>query len=355
MAKGILVQDDTPSIYVYYQYFTLPNGHKTYCRKGFIALVTAYDYQEKVILRHENTLPKSVEERLKLLEATGLQVSPTHGLYTDPAFLLEPIMDRAMENPVYAVEDYQGVTDAMAIVTDPFLVQQFVDVLAEKTVILADGHHRYDCSVCYRKAQMQQFPGAPADALFHSHFMYFTNTEAHDLMILPTHRLIHALNGLTEEELLQKTAGYFTIKPIDNPESIDEIIAGKQWTFGLLIGENAYKIRLRPEVLSQCTWNFPDAVKQLDLTVLHYFLIDKVLGIRGKDQRDTALVSYERNYQSCFKAVYSQQAAMAVIVNAVTIEEVKEVCQSGYTLPQKSTYFYPKVICGLVFASIFTG
>src|SRR5688572_22284814 len=105
--KGILIQDKLPGIYVYYQYFKLPGSPREYCRKGFICHIRAYNWEENVILRHENTIPKAVNDRIELLENTELHVSPTHGLYTDSSFELEQYMDKVIQTPLYEVEDYQ--------------------------------------------------------------------------------------------------------------------------------------------------------------------------------------------------------------------------------------------------------
>ncbi|MEJ2005058.1 MAG: DUF1015 domain-containing protein, partial [Cyclobacteriaceae bacterium] len=121
---GNLERDPLPAIYVYYQYFSLPGNRETFCRKGFICNIRAYDWPENVIHRHENTIPNAVDDRVDILDATQLNVSPTHGLYTDPSFRLEKYMDESMQNPVYDVEDYQGVRDVMGIIQDRAVIQE---------------------------------------------------------------------------------------------------------------------------------------------------------------------------------------------------------------------------------------
>ena len=116
--------------------------------------------------------------------------------------------------------------------------------------------------------------------------------------------------------------------------------------------ENAYKVRLKPEALKKMTWQFPEEIKRLDLTVMHYFIIEKVLGIPGKDQRKSENIEFDRSFTDCLKKVLQGYAQLAIITNEVSIEDVKRVCESGYTMPQKSTYFYPKVICGFLFSSV---
>lgn len=350
--NGIIIQDNLPGIYVYYQYFRLSGNHKEYCRKGFICHIRAYDWSENIILRHENTIPKAVNDRIDLLEKTELHVSPTHGLYTDPEFELEKYMDEAVGSPLVETEDYQGVRDVLAVIHDLSVIKKFIRLIEGRTIILADGHHRYEGSLKYRKKMLGLHPEASGKEGFNYHLMYLTNTESDDLRILPTHRLVAGLPDFNEERILKKLEEDFTIRKVDDGDTLNDIIAGKQWAFGLMFRENAYKIRLKPEAISRMTWHFPEVVRNLDLTVMHYFVIEKALGIPGKIQRRSEHISFDRSFSDCLKQVIKSEAQMAIITNEISIEEVKAVCHSGFTMPQKSTYFYPKVICGFVFSSI---
>jgi len=349
---GVVIRDPKPCIYVYYQYFYLPNDPVQHIRKGFIAMVKALDYTEKVVLRHENTIPAAVDDRIKLLATTELNSSATHGLYTDPGHRLEPYMDEAMQRPLFTIEDYQGVTDAFAVIERPETIRLFTDTLRDKSIILADGHHRYESSVQYRHQRMEQQPNSPASAPFHYHMMYFSNTEGDNLRILPTHRLISQLPKFSITEMEIRMRRYFDLKPVDNPECLGEVIAGKPHTFGWVLPDRAYVIRLKKGLEQRVSWRFPEVVKKLDLTVLHYFAFEKVLGIKGRHQRSSAFIGFERKLPACLAAVEHSRAQMAFITNGVGIEQVKQVCYSGHTLPQKSTFFYPKVIAGFVFADI---
>lgn len=349
---GVIIQDRLPAIYVYYQYFTLHGSSKKFCRKGFVCNIRVHHWEDDVILRHENTIPKSVNDRIELLQKTELNVSPTHGLYTDASFALETYMDEAILTPIYEAEDYQGVRDVLAVIHDASIVQKFIDVLSAKQVILADGHHRYEGSLIYMDQQRKANPTHTGKEGYNFHLMYLTNTEADDLRILPTHRLIKDLPTFDEEEILKKLSEDFIIKPVDDADTLNEIIAGKQWAFGLMFKDNAYKIRLKPEAFDTMLWQFPDVVRKLDLTVMHYFIIEKVLGIHGKDQRKSENIFFDRSFSDCLKRVLKDEAQLAIITNEVSIDDVKNVCHSGATMPQKSTYFYPKVICGFLFSSI---
>jgi uncharacterized protein (DUF1015 family) len=347
----VLQQDLLPAIYVYYQYFRLPGSPQEYVRKGFMCHIKAYDWPEKVILRHENTLTHSVNDRLELLEKTRLQTSATHGLYTDPEYLLEPYLDESMRSPVYETEDYQGARDVMAVIQDLQVIQLFIRVLSTRQVLLADGHHRYESSLAYRKKMSRQNPNHSGQEGYNFHFMYLTNTESDDLRILPTHRLLKTIN-FSDEELLANLAHYFVVTPKEDPYELNEVIAGKKWAFGLYLGDQAYKLRLKPEVQPQIDWNMPDVVKELDLTVLHYFLFEKIIGIRRDQLRTYSEIMYIRNFAQCLHLVETGQARLAVITNEVSMDDVKRVCYSGAMMPPKSTFFFPKVITGFVFSSI---
>jgi len=351
-AEGCLQRDPGPGIYVYYQYFRIPTDPRPYCRRGFICKIRIYDWDQNVILRHENTMPRSVKEQMELLSATRLNVSPTHGLYTDETFALETYMDRSMQQPLYETEDYQGIRDVLSVIRDERIIKRFVDLMAEKQVILADGHHRYAGSLAYMRQQMAAAARYTGRERYNYHLMWLTNTEAEDLRILPTHRLIKDLDNFDESAVLQRFERFFTVKPVSDPDLMDEIIAGKKWTFGLIFRKDAYRVSLKPEVHPTLKWNYPNEIKNLDLTVMHYFIIQEILGIKGRDQSTTKHIEYERSLGVCLSRVANADCQLSLITNEVSIAEVKSVCRSGFTLPQKSTYFWPKVICGFVFGSI---
>ena len=355
-ASGVLRQDELPGIYAYYQYFRLPGSAREYCRKGFMCHIWAYDWDENVVLRHENTLPASVSDRTELLARTQFQTSATHGLYRDEDFELERYLDEAMLSPLYQTEeDYQGARDVLAVIQDAAVIRRFQQVLARREVILADGHHRYEGSLAYRHARTTAAGGqATGREPWNYHLMYLTNAAADDLRILPTHRLLLEMPGsISDEEFLSSLEEYFTLRPCDEAAELPEIIAGKQWAFGLYLGGQAVKLRLRPEVHSQLNWDTTTEVKNLDLTVLHFFVLEKVLGIIGPDaQRAWPGVAYVRNATECLQRVDRGEARAAFLVNEVSMAEVEAVCHSGAVMPPKSTFFYPKTIGGFLFSSI---
>jgi uncharacterized protein (DUF1015 family) len=350
--NGIILQDKLPAIYVYYQYFKLAGSPKQYCRKGFICNIRICDWKETVILRHENTIPQSVNDRIELLEKTELNVSPTHGLYTDESFSLERYMDEAITSPIYDSEDYQGVREVMGIIQDAYVIQKFIDLLADKTIILADGHHRYESSLMYQKKMAKANLSPTGLEGYNFHMMFLTNTESDDLRILPTHRLINGIPNFDEEKVIEKLHEDFDVREIEDADTLNEIIIGKKWAFGILTKNHALKVKLRPESFPKLKWNFPLMIRELDLTVMHYFIIEKIAGIPGKEQRASENISFDRSFSDCLTKVLNGKVQLGIIAQDVSIEDIKAVCRSGYTMPQKSTYFYPKVICGYLFSSI---
>jgi uncharacterized protein (DUF1015 family) len=349
--EQIILQDPIPGIYVYYQYFRIPGQEKELVRKGFIINIKAYDWNENVILRHENTIAKAVNDRIELLKVTGFQSSPTHGLYRDPDFVLEKYMDQAITDPLYDIEDYQGVREKFGVIHDARIIREFIETIRDKNIILADGHHRYEGALAFRKEQMEANPDHTGMESYNYHMMFLTNAEAKDLRILPTHRLFCNIS-LTEDEILQRLDKDFTIKSLNDPQEIGELILHKQWAFGLVFKENAYKIRLKPERFTEFEHDLPNAVKHLDLSILHYFFIERILGIPLEKQRFSDHLDYERNLSRCHLKVSNGEADFALITKEISMDEVISVCESGAVMPQKSTYFYPKALSGLMFGSI---
>lgn len=349
-ANGIIQQDLVPGIYVYYQYFRLPGEHDERCRKGFIAQIKAYDWSEKIILRHENTIVSAVNDRIDLLRATEIQVSPTHGLYVDEDNLLESFMNSAMETPLYELEDYQGVREVLAVIRDPNVIAKFLQVLKSRQVILADGHHRLEGAIEYRKEMADQCKDAKWKGSDY-HLMYLTNTQGNHLKILPTHRLFHGLEG-SKDEFLEKLGEWFILRKFDDSEELGNYSFQRKWSFGLVLEDESYVIKLKEDKFSQVRTDLPEVVRQLDLVILHDVMFDKILGIPGPAQRKSEQITYERNFSRCLQEVRDGKASFAVITRELELSQVLEVCNTGEVLPQKSTYFYPKALGGLLFASI---
>lgn len=349
-ASGVLMQDTLPAIYVYYQYFRVPGEHEERCRKGFIAQIKAYDWEERMILRHENTIVSAVGDRMDLLRETRLQASPTHGLYEDEEFQLEAHMDAAIAYPLYEIEDYQGVREVLAVIHDAEVISKFLETLSTKQVILADGHHRLQSAITYRQEQKKNHPDARWKGSDY-HLMYLTNAKGNHIKILPTHRLFYDME-LSAEEFLQRMQDWFEVKKFSDPEELENYAFHIPGTFGLVIGEESYLLHIRANKKDQLNTGLAEALRSIDTTILHDAVFQKVLGISIEAQRSSSQISYERNFSRCVADVRKGKASFAIITRELEMEQILEVCKSGEVMPQKSTYFYPKALGGLVFASV---
>jgi uncharacterized protein (DUF1015 family) len=348
--RQVIVQDYIPGIYVYYQFFKVSDREHPVCRKGFIAQIKVEDWHKQVVLRHEGTSRKGVSEREELLGKTLIQASPTFGLYEDPEFGLEEILDQAMEDPVYDLEDYQGVREVMGIIHDAAVINRVIKFMKGKQILIADGHHRYSAALEYAKKRNSI---AHPQSRFHPfcyHEMYFCNASSQALIIFPNHRVFRGL-GLGEGELLEKVAPYFTFKEVEDQEDIEDIINNKRYTFGLVFRGRAYLMSLREDCL---TGNFgiSPQLKNLEVYQVHYFLVQQGMGIPMDEQPTSTHLHYERHSSKCFLALERMEAEIVVIMPRISAKKVFEVCKSGEILPQKATYFYPKVVSGLLFGSI---
>ena len=349
--EGYLAQDTLPAFYIYYQYYQLPGTEQLYCRKGFICNIRIHSWEDKVILRHEAVIPSLIEDRIDLLEKAEMHFTPTHGLYTDSYRTLEKYMDESIFSPLYDITDVFGVQHKLAVIQDASIIKVFQQVLKEKTIILADGHHRYTASLLYKQKQIE-CGDVNNEEGFNFHCMYLTNTEENSHHMLATHRLVYGLNNFNELRFVESLKKYFEVSECTEEELKMITEAKEYWTFGIVLKDKYLKINLIDSFGVEIDWNFPELIKGLDLTVMHYFILNKVLGIKEKAQKNAKNIDFSFNFTKCVDEVKNGEAQVAIITRNILMEEVKKVCYSGYTFPQKATYFYPKVASGLVFSSI---
>lgn len=347
----IIEQDALPALYVLYQYFKIPGSEKQYCRKGFICHIRAHDWEEEAVIRHEHTVPKTVAHQVELLNALQLHTSATHGLYTDPSFELEPHMDDAVATPLYDIVDYQGVRQVTSLIHDAEVIKKFIRLLGTKQVILADGHHRYTGSLELAKEKRKANPAFTGQEGFNFNMMYLTNAASDDLVILPTHRLLQKLYDYDPELFKEDLTGYFELSPVKDPLLLPEQIAGKKRCLGLILKDEYYTLTLRDD-LPHDTRDLPEEIKESDISLLNYYIIEKTLGIPAEKQAGSPHIHFQQNLQTCLYKVETEAANMAIITKPVTIAEIQKVCAGKNVMPQKSTFFYPKTVCGLLFGSI---
>lgn len=362
-AEEIIIQDPLPAIYIYYQEFSLFGEHRKHVRKGFVSMVQISEDEggpDSDVVLHEGTISSSVSERSRLLGQSLLNVAPTHGLYADPNFELEALMDTYMEHPMHVYVDYQNVVNKMCVVHDRRDILKFQEVIARGQVFLADGHHRLASSMAHLKAAkanaMAEGKTLPHDSMRNYHMMFLSNLHADDLRILPIHRVWELPEKtFNPNPILSKMQAYFDIEEVTfERKPISLRVQEHPRSYGFVIGSLQFMLQLKAEIdpLRDIQLDLPDAVKNLDYTILHYFVFEKVFGIPYAEQGKTDNVQYIKDAGMALKEAVTFRDKLAFIMQGCSMEQMMDVCKSGALMPQKSTYFYPKVVCGLVFASI---
>ena len=362
-AEGIISQDPLPAIYIYFQEFSLFGENRKYVRKGIVSLVKISEEDggpDSDVVLHEGTISSSVSERSRLLSQSLLNVAPTHGLYADSTFELEALMDTYMEHPMHVYVDYQNVVNKVCVVHDRRDILKFQEVIARGQIFLADGHHRLASSIALLKqakaAAKETGEELPHDSMLNYHMMYLSNLHADDLRILPIHRVWElSEKTFNPNPMLSKMREYFDVEEVTfERKPISLRVQEHPRSYGFVIGSLQFMLHLKDEIdpLRDIELDLPDAVKNLDYTILHYFVFEKVFGIPYWEQGKNDNVQYIKDAGTALKEAVTFRHKLAFIMQGCSMVQMMDVCKSGALMPQKSTYFYPKVVCGLVFASI---
>jgi uncharacterized protein (DUF1015 family) len=364
--QGVLVQRRAPAYYAYYQKFTMPGsaGGPSLTRKGFIGLGKLEPYDSGVIFRHEQTLSAPKTDRLNLLRATRTNLECIFLLYSDPERNVERVLDRAAgRSPASEVEDEYGVKHQLWDVEESSEVEQLQQTMADKKLIIADGHHRYETALNFERECRAAHTGREADCSYA--MMTFVNMDGDGIVILPTHRLLAGMEGWSAWEFLKAAERYFQIQRFPFSAEADRTAAARSMkaamtarppspgltSFGALFRqENAfYCLTQRPEV----AWDglLPDltpAERALDVTVLHRIAFGLCLRMEEEAVRKEKFLSYVRQFDEAAGSVLEGRSQACFFLSPLSIEQVREIAFSGRVLPQKSTDFYPKLLSGLV-------
>lgn len=350
--SDVLLRDLTPSIYPLVQTFTSLDGVQIQ-RKGFIALCRLEEFEKKIVLPHERTLSKAKEDRFKLFKATKSNFSQVFSLYSDPEKKIDQYLNPVHSTyPVIDVE-FDGVKNQLWQISDPMVVDGIAALMEPKQVLIADGHHRYETGLAYRDLMRLQNPNHTGKELYNYIMMFFTNLDDEGLVIFPTHRVIHSLPTYDGAALTAKLQEHFTLQVFPTPQMM--INAQKQadrFTFGFVSNHSSkfFTASLKNESLLKTlvTDELPKEVRELDVVLLHNHILRNLLGI-SQDAQDKKLnIHYIQNVHECIEEVASGASQIAFFVNPTKIDQVRAVAKSGNVMPQKSTFFFPKLISGLV-------
>lgn len=357
--QGILTQEKAPCIFAYSQTFKVPGTDITKERRGFIALGKLHDYSEQVVFRHEYTLSKPKSDRLNLLKATRAHFGQIFMLYSDPACSVEKILYDGNGTLDAEVTDEYGVLHRMWRVSDPAAIRLLTTAMADKKLIIADGHHRYETALNYSKEhapataakiatstnQLPQ-PAYPEAAVM----MTFVNMDSDGLVILPTHRVVHSLSSFDPAAFAKAAEAFFTVEKLPAGDAAGLVEKLKAETGVAFVGVTTggdYLLRAKPEAAATALTELPEPQRQLDLSYLHSILLDRILGLDADKVREQTNIRYLRDAGEAVEQVRRGEADVTFLTNPVTMEQLKEVAFAGSVMPQKSTDFYPKLLSGL--------
>lgn len=353
-ADGILRQEAAPCYYLYQQIFSY--GGTTYTRTSLMARVRLEPWSARVVLPHEHTLSKPKSDRLKLLRACATNLSPVMSLYDDPQGRIRRLLSSYANNAEVNISDEVDEGHRLQPITDPRQIALIQNFFAERQLYIADGHHRYETALNYREEVREQRRELAMDDAVNFVLMALIDLDDPGLLILPTHRLLFDLSDDTLSSLSSSTLGqYFTVREPGKSVSGDMLLnslaqAGEQAP-SLVIStpEQTWLLSLKEQGKARmgesghsAAWN------ELDVAVAHTLVLEALLGLSAEDVTAGSHIRYTRDTQQALEAVQIGEAQVALLLNATRVRQVCEVAKADDRMPQKSTYFYPKLITGLV-------
>jgi uncharacterized protein (DUF1015 family) len=374
---GVLKEESEPALYGYAQTYTVPGTGtdgipaEVRERRGFIALGHLHEYAEQVVYRHEQTFPKHKSDRLALFKATRTYCEQIYMLYSDPGFVAERIIFERGTAPELEITDEYGVVHRVWKLADPDLIQRVLAAMADKKLIIADGHHRYETSVAYMHERAQALgldrasehtwattvhglpqPPFPEAAMM----MTFVNMEAPGITILPTHRVAFGLPDFNGREFAAIAEEYFTVEEIHaKPDGhlpgaaglLQHLNETPGTAFIAATRDGDFLLTPRPEKIAPLLEDLSPRQQALDVTQLHRIILGKLLGLGEEVVRAGNHVRYLREAHEALQQLGCGNADVAFLIKPVTLEQMKDVSLNLEVMPQKSTDFYPKLLSGL--------
>ena len=348
--EGALMQDDEPALYPYFQTYNDPEGN-TYTRKGFFCALRLHEFSEKKVLPHERTLSGPKKDRLNLFKKTRANISSIFGLYADEELQADRAIEEFADNHEPVVDAaFQGVRNRLWKMTDPDIVATVQQVLLDRQVYIADGHHRYETGVNYRNLRAEENPSHTGDEPYNFILIYLANIFDEGLIIFPLHRMVHSLEQFSPEGLIETLSTNFEVKPLGGREDLKLYLEGESSShvYGVVTSGGVWGMRLKNPPATLLGDSVPGPLLQLSVVVLHELILQRMLGITPEAMRSQANLVYEEDDRKVFDAVENGDIQVGFIVKPTTVQQVRDISQAGEVMPQKSTYFYPKIMTGLV-------
>lgn len=357
---NVLQQGDRPAFYIYeMQYKT---GAEVKKLRGFICMVRIEDYDTGVIKPHETTLSGPKTDRLNLLRACKAGFSQIFSLISDPSNTVGTVLNKADRKPDMEVESADSVVHRIWTLSDQQDIETIVREIADQPIFIADGHHRYDTALNYRNERRKAAGTFTGEEAFNYVPMFLARIEDPGLTILPAHRVMFNLDGFHPQQFEDDLNRYFDIERIDFDNTSEEkglhsVLdsmaqrAQRSHVFGMRVKSehSYYLLTLRNEAdMDALLPNKTAAYRRLDVSILHHLVIDKLLGIKMETHKLGLNIEYIKDAAEADKRVHDSAVEIVFFMNPTKVREVQEVASAGERMPQKATYFYPKLLTGLV-------
>lgn len=373
LKEGILIRSPQPQLYFLRQEFALPPGYipvspspKTrLTRHGFIGLLRLEDYATGVVLPHEKTQRKPKQDRLALMEACRANFCQIFAFYEDKEGRMPGLYEKVFSapgGPNLQVTDDEGTRHTLWMVNDPQIIKEITRTMQAKQIFIADGHHRYETALAYREKQLPKQQKISGRESFNFAMVYLTSMEDEGLLILPTHRLINGLPDFQPAHFLDQIQQTFDIEsyPCLNPDQktactnfLRELARRGQAekSLGMVLNGYAHYFLLtlkQEDMWLEITNHLPPILKNLEVNLLHLLILPTFLNISNEDLTAGKYVRYLRDPYVAGEEVLSGKGQIAFFLNPPQIAQVRDVSLAGETMPSKSTFFYPKLLSGLV-------
>jgi uncharacterized protein (DUF1015 family) len=367
IGEKILVRDSAPAIYIYSQEFCVPGTNSRRARIGFIALMRLEDYEAQLVFRHEHTLSAPKADRIELLRRTRVQTGQLFLLYDDPARQIDTWLEQvARTTPAVELGDEFGVMHRMWPVSDAAFAGRIQSAMAEKGVVIADGHHRYETALSYRDECRKLAGKVDPKAAYEFTMATFIITHSKGLTILPTHRLVSHVSDFDFNRFRKALAPFFDWysypfaqagerdsayaefrKDLERPNHGRRAIGAYPRATEPSAGAFYLFVLRREADLEDLLPDLSEAQRGLDVILLHRLMLEKGLGITAEAVAAEANLRYEREMGTAIASVDRGETQLALLLNPVRVEQVMKIALAGDVLPQKSTDFYPKLLSGM--------
>lgn len=341
----IVAEDDRPSFYPYFQEFPHPDTGEIFVRKGFIGLTELAEYSEGIVHGHELTHKGPKLDRLELTRHTRAHFGQLFMLYDDPERQIDALLDAATSGrPLIEVREGE-VVHRMWRIADPGAAARIQHLMADKKLMIADGHHRYETALAYRR-ENADLPGADRA------MMTYVNMDAEGLVVLATHRVLAGLANFDAAAVRSRASRDFEIVRLESPAELERALNAARPDRSAIgaVFENdpaAYLFTLKAATAERLRATLSDAELSLDVVILQKALLTPALELSEQDVFELKNISYIRGFQAAVENVTSGCAQVAFLLRPVAVRKVAEICFSGRVMPQKSTDFYPKLLAGL--------